>query len=103
MCIRDRSSFALSTGKFILNEKENEYEVQSGKRKDVYKRQYHSASHGYIADVLNKEKTEYAAISCHLGGSSSVCAILNGKSVDTSFGMSLESGLIHANLSLIHI
>ena len=35
--------------------------------------------------------------SCHLGGSSSVCAILNGKSVDTSFGMSLESGLIHAN------
>lgn len=58
---------------------------------------YHSASHGYIADVLNKEKTEYAAISCHLGGSSSVCAILNGKSVDTSFGMSLESGLIHAN------
>ncbi len=58
---------------------------------------YHSASHSYIADVLNGEKREYAAISCHLGGSCSVCAILNGKSVDTSFGMSLESGLIHAN------
>lgn len=58
---------------------------------------YHSASHGYIADVLNAEKKEYAAISCHLGGSCSVCAILDGKSVDTSFGMSLESGLIHAN------
>lgn len=58
---------------------------------------YHSASHGYIADVLNAEKKEYAAISCHLGGSCSVCAIENGKSVDTSFGMSLESGLIHAN------
>lgn len=58
---------------------------------------YHSASHGYIADVLNREKTEYAAISCHLGGSCSVCAIQNGKSVDISFGMSLESGLIHAN------
>lgn len=58
---------------------------------------YHSASHGYIADVLNAEKSEYAAISCHLGGSCSVCAILDGKSVDTSFGMSLESGLIHAN------
>lgn len=58
---------------------------------------YHSASHGYIADVLSQEKKEYAAISCHLGGSSSVCAILDGKSVDTSFGMSLESGLIHAN------
>ena len=58
---------------------------------------YHGASHGYIADVLNGEKREYAAISCHLGGSASVCAILNGKSVDTSFGMSLETGLIHAN------
>ena len=58
---------------------------------------YHSASHGYIADVLNREKQEYAAISCHLGGSCSICAIENGKSVDTSFGMSLESGLIHAN------
>ena len=58
---------------------------------------YHGASHGYIADVLNERGTEYSAISCHLGGSCSVCAIENGKSVDTSFGMSLESGLIHAN------
>ena len=58
---------------------------------------YHSASHGYIADVLNEERREYTAISCHLGGSCSVCAIENGRSVDTSFGMSLESGLIHAN------
>lgn len=31
-----------------------------------------------------------------MGGSSSVCAIENGKSIDTSFGMSLQSGLIHA-------
>lgn len=58
---------------------------------------YHGASHGYIADVLNAEKSEYAAISCHLGGSCSICAIENGKSVDISFGMSLETGVIHAN------
>ena len=58
---------------------------------------YHGASHGYIADVLSSERSDYKAISCHLGGSCSVCAIENGKSVDTSFGMSLESGLIHAN------
>lgn len=58
---------------------------------------YHSASHSYIADVLNGESKAYDAISCHLGGSCSVCAIHNGESVDTSFGMSLESGLIHAN------
>lgn len=59
---------------------------------------YHGASHGYIADVLGERLgPEYAAISCHLGGSCSICAIENGRSVDTSFGMSLESGLIHAN------
>ena len=58
---------------------------------------YHGASHGYIADVLNEQGRDYKAISCHLGGSCSVCAIENGRSVDTSFGMSLESGLIHAN------
>ena len=58
---------------------------------------YHGASHGYIADVLNGYGDTYSAISCHLGGSCSICAIENGKSVDTSFGMSLESGVIHAN------
>jgi acetate kinase len=57
---------------------------------------YHGASHGYIADVLNEKGSGYKAVSCHLGGSSSVCAIENGKSVDTSFGMGLQSGLIHA-------
>lgn len=58
---------------------------------------YHGASHGYIADVLNEKSRHYRAISCHLGGSGSVCAIKDGKSIDVSFGMSLESGLIHNN------
>ena len=57
---------------------------------------YHSASHSYIADVLNEKRTHYRAISCHLGGSCSVCAIRDGKSIDTSFGMSLQSGVVHA-------
>jgi acetate kinase len=35
-------------------------------------------------------------ISCHLGGSSSVCAIENGWSLDTSMGMSPQSGLLNA-------
>jgi len=35
-------------------------------------------------------------ISCHLGGSSSVCAIKNGVSVDTSMGMSPQCGLLNA-------
>ena len=35
-------------------------------------------------------------ISCHLGGSSSVCAVKDGWSVDTSMGMSPQSGLLNA-------
>ena len=58
---------------------------------------FHGASHSYIASVLDKEFGEYKAVSCHLGGSGSICAIENGRSVDTSFGLSLETGLIHAN------
>jgi acetate kinase len=36
-------------------------------------------------------------ISCHLGGSSSLCAIKAGKSVANSLGMSPQSGLPHNN------
>ncbi|MGB6719846.1 MAG: hypothetical protein WBE72_03550 [Terracidiphilus sp.] len=36
-------------------------------------------------------------ISCHLGGSSSVAAFLNGTAVDTSFGASPQSGLPQCN------
>ena len=58
---------------------------------------YHGASHSYIASVLNQSRANYRAISCHLGGSGSICAIKDGKSVDTSFGMTLQTGPIHAN------
>jgi len=59
---------------------------------------YHSASHSYAADCLAElEGPEYRAVSCHLGGSGSVCAILNGESRDSSFGLTLETGLIHNN------
>lgn len=59
---------------------------------------YHGASHGYIADVLGERCGGTGnAISCHLGGSGSLCAIQNGISVDNSFGFSLQAGPIHAN------
>ncbi len=54
---------------------------------------YHGASHGYIAEQANASRV----ISCHLGGSCSVCAIKDGKSVDSSFGFSLQTGIPHAN------
>lgn len=55
---------------------------------------YHGASHGYVAECLTKELgKQYKAVSCHLGGSSSITAIVDGKSFDTSFGMSLQCGV----------
>jgi acetate kinase len=36
-------------------------------------------------------------ISCHLGGSCSICAIQDGKSIANSFGMTAQSGTFHAS------
>ncbi len=42
-------------------------------------------------------RDDLRVISCHLGGSCSVCAIRDGKSVATSMGMSPQSGLPQNN------
>ncbi len=60
---------------------------------------FHGASHRYVAErtaeLLGRE--DLRVISCHLGGSSSVCAIRHGQSVATSMGMSPQSGLPQNN------
>lgn len=59
---------------------------------------YHGASHSYVASLLSEwEGKKYRAVSCHLGGSGSICAIENGESRDSSFGLTLQTGLIHNN------
>ena len=55
---------------------------------------YHGASHGYVAERL---KAHRRVVSCHLGGSASLCAILDGRSMDNSFGFSLQMGIPHAS------
>ena len=60
----------------------------------VYRMGYHGASHAYVASRLPDKRR---VISCHLGGSGSICAILDGKSVDNSFGLSLQAGILNAN------
>ena len=58
---------------------------------------YHGASHGYIASRIGDlQGKSHRLISCHLGGSGSICAIHDGKSVNTSFGISLHTGIMHA-------
>jgi acetate kinase len=60
---------------------------------------FHGASHRYIAGRMPEllGRAEVKLISCHLGGSSSLCAIRHGRSVACSLGMSPQSGLPHNN------
>jgi len=58
---------------------------------------YHGASHRYISEWINERYGKSKIISCHLGGSCSICAIEDGRSIDTSFGFSLQTGVLHAN------
>jgi acetate kinase len=60
---------------------------------------FHGASHRYVAGRTAQLLNHPAAriISCHLGGSSSLCAIASGRSVANSLGMSPQSGLPHNN------
>jgi acetate kinase len=59
---------------------------------------FHGASHRFVAERLGAlVPGGRRAISCHLGGSSSVCWIRDGKSVGTSMGMSPQSGLPQNN------
>lgn len=60
---------------------------------------FHGASHRYIAERTSQllRRDDLKVISCHLGGSSSLCAINAGKSVATSMGSSAQTGLFHNN------
>lgn len=60
---------------------------------------YHGASHRFIAGRVPEflgVASVRRIISCHLGGSSSICAILDGKSIDTSMGYTPQSGVLHS-------
>ncbi|MBN2073787.1 MAG: acetate/propionate family kinase [Actinobacteria bacterium] len=62
----------------------------------IKKNGYHSASHRYMSAMASKlmgsEKINIMAI--HLGRSSSICAVKNGKSIDTSMSFSSNSGML---------
>ena len=60
---------------------------------------FHGASHRYIAERIAEVigNDDLRVISCHLGGSSSVCAIHGKRSIANSLGMSPQSGLPHNN------
>ena len=59
---------------------------------------FHGASHRYIAtrcrEIFGKD---LRIISCHLGGSCSICAIADGQSRGSSMGASAQTGLMNNN------
>lgn len=59
---------------------------------------FHGTSHNYVskeaAKVLGKPIGKLKLITCHLGNGASVCAVKNGKSVDTSMGFTPLEGLM---------
>ena len=60
---------------------------------------FHGASHRYIAtrtaEILGRQ--DLRIISCHLGGSNSLCAIRRGESQAATMGFSAQTGLLQNN------
>ena len=58
---------------------------------------FHGSSFTYLAQrtpaLLNRPVDDLSMIVCHLGGSSSICAIQNGRSIDTSMGFTPQAGI----------
>ena len=58
---------------------------------------FHGTSHKYVAyrvaEIIEKDIKELKIVSCHLGQGASICAIKNGKSVETSMGLTPLGGI----------
>ena len=59
---------------------------------------FHGTSHVFVArraaEMLGKPVSEFSGITCHLGNGCSITAIRNGRSVDTSMGLTPLEGLL---------
>ena len=59
---------------------------------------FHGTSHQYVAErvahLLKKNLKDLKIVNCHLGQGASVCAIQNGKSVETSMGLTPLGGIV---------
>lgn len=59
---------------------------------------FHGTSHKYVSaracEILGENIIDKKIITCHLGNGSSIAAIKNGKSLDTSMGMTPTEGLM---------
>jgi len=72
-----------------------EWETQYGIRRNGF----HGASHRYVTQRCAELRgtKDLRMISCHLGGSSSLTAVRNGIAINSSWGMTPQSGLPQNN------
>jgi len=59
---------------------------------------FHGTSHHYVAmqaaEQLGRPLQDLKIITCHIGNGASICAVQNGKCIDTSMGMTPLAGLV---------
>ena len=72
------------------------YECYSEKK--IRRYGFHGTSHKYVgpkaAEMVGIPYEQAKIVSCHLGNGASICAIKNGKSIDTAMGFTPVEGLV---------
>ena len=67
------------------------------KKYGIRKYGFHGTSHQFVsnraAEIIGKDIKDLKIVSCHLGQGGSVCAIKDGKSVETSMGLTPLGGI----------
>jgi len=77
--------------------------IEMYEKNNIRRYGFHGTSHSYVlkrsAEILQKDVNNLNLITLHLGNGASVCAIENGKSIDTSMGFTPLEGLVMGSRS----
>jgi acetate kinase len=88
-----------------IPETAHRYAIPENFYKEMHIRRYgfHGMSHQFVArrtaEILGKHKYGVNVITCHLGNGSSISAVRDGHSVDTSMGLTPLEGLVMGSRS----
>ena len=74
------------------------YAIPSAHAKEKFVRRFgfHGISYRYVIDKMEAVRgtKDGRIVACHLGNGASICAVLNGESIETSMGMTPVEGLV---------
>lgn len=73
--------------------------LELSKKHAIRRYGFHGASLEYFSTwtANTMQRNDLKLVCCHLGGSGSLCAVKNGISIDTTMGMSLQTGVLQNN------